>query len=497
MVPPTLISRSCRGSATDLRTSICAARWKTTSASVSIGSVIDPSISRAAGLTFSRRPVLRSSSTVTSSPRATRASTTWDPMKPAPPVTSARIGAVCATRGCREVLHWAWCAGSSSCSSRVSSRRRRRRTPRRSRSRSRCGARSRDAVAFDTYADLGVGLFQHTMSWAAVAPTRPLDPRNPDDPAYQWPADIDAAIAEGGAARHRGLADAHLGAPVGQRGPRAALGADEGRATSRTSPRPPPKRYPAIRHWMIWSEPTKASNFQPLDPDRGPPAEGRLAAGRAQVRPDPRRQLRRAEGSAAQQPRHRRQHLHRRDRRAAALDPRDAPARRAPPAHGPVGPQPVQRARAEAERPAARRRLRRLLRPRRARRRSSTAPIAGRRCKRERHLKLFLSEYSLPTDHANFEFNFFVTRSQAGRLARARRCGIARTYKRIYTLGYLASTTTARARTASRSSAGCSRATASASPPTRPIATTRSRGGGRSTRSPRPAAAPTAPPRRW
>ena len=51
-------------------------------------------------------------------------------------------------------------------------------------------------------------------------------------------------------------------------------------------------------------------------------------------------------------------------------------------------------------------------------------------------MKLFLSEYSLPTDHANFEFNFFVSReTQATWLRKA--LAITRSYKRIYTLGYL------------------------------------------------------------
>src|SRR3712207_254212 len=47
---------------------------------------------------FSRLPVAKLSTTVTSSPRASRASTRFDPMKPAPPVTSARIGRGIVTR---------------------------------------------------------------------------------------------------------------------------------------------------------------------------------------------------------------------------------------------------------------------------------------------------------------------------------------------------------------------------------------------------------------
>src|SRR3954452_15066368 len=48
---------------------------------------------------FSGLPVERSSRTVTSSPRSTRASTRFEPMKPAPPVTRARMSGVMVTRG--------------------------------------------------------------------------------------------------------------------------------------------------------------------------------------------------------------------------------------------------------------------------------------------------------------------------------------------------------------------------------------------------------------
>src|SRR3990170_8848993 len=41
----------------------------------------------ARGCTFRRLPVVRLSTTTTSSSRRARASTTWEPMKPAPPVT--------------------------------------------------------------------------------------------------------------------------------------------------------------------------------------------------------------------------------------------------------------------------------------------------------------------------------------------------------------------------------------------------------------------------
>ena len=60
----------------------------------------------------------------------------------------------------------------------------------------------------------------------------------------------------------------------------------------------------------------------------------------------------------------------------------------------------------------------------------------GYRNPRGRRLKLFLSELTLPTDHENHEFNFFVTQGiQARWLGAALR--IARRWERIYTLGYL------------------------------------------------------------
>jgi len=60
----------------------------------------------------------------------------------------------------------------------------------------------------------------------------------------------------------------------------------------------------------------------------------------------------------------------------------------------------------------------------------------GYRDRQARPLRLFLSEFTLPTDHRNYEFNFWVTRRvQARWLARAYE--ITRRWGRIYTLGYL------------------------------------------------------------
>src|SRR4051794_7264031 len=53
--------------------------------------------------------------------------------------------------------------------------------------------------AFPTYKDLGVQVFQYQLSWKGIAQTKPLDPTNPDDPAYQWPSDVDDVIQQAAA----------------------------------------------------------------------------------------------------------------------------------------------------------------------------------------------------------------------------------------------------------------------------------------------------------
>src|SRR4051794_37871066 len=101
-VPSTFVRASKAGSATDLRTSICAARWKTTSGRSLANSSPTTDASRmsttcrraplvSASPRLDSRPVERLSRTATSSPRSSRASTRLDPMKPAPPVTRARM----------------------------------------------------------------------------------------------------------------------------------------------------------------------------------------------------------------------------------------------------------------------------------------------------------------------------------------------------------------------------------------------------------------------
>jgi hypothetical protein len=115
--------------------------------------------------------------------------------------------------------------------------------------------------AFPLYRSLGVDTYQATLDWRAVAPREPRDARDPDDPAYRWPAEIDDGVAE---ARRNGIGVALLvsRSPAWANGgrsavwvPRASAYADFLAAASR--------RYPSVRRWMIWGEPNSANTFRP------------------------------------------------------------------------------------------------------------------------------------------------------------------------------------------------------------------------------------------
>jgi hypothetical protein len=131
--------------------------------------------------------------------------------------------------------------------------------------------------AFPIYRDLGVEVLQRQLSWRAVAIRRPARARNPSDRAYRWPAELDATMA---AASASGIRIALMvketprwagGGPQGSRAPRDV--ADYARFLRAAS-----RRYPAVRHWMIWGEPTRMGSFAPMPKNRrrGPRAYASL-----------------------------------------------------------------------------------------------------------------------------------------------------------------------------------------------------------------------------
>ena len=128
---------------------------------------------------------------------------------------------------------------------------------------SECPNGPRPCSAFPLYKRLGVDTFQFQIPWSQVAPSRPANPRNPNDPAYHWPSSADFIVQQASA---NGIALATMVKST----PNWANG---GRAVSYAPHNPQDyadflvaasQRYPFISRWMIWGEPNYGYNFQPM-----------------------------------------------------------------------------------------------------------------------------------------------------------------------------------------------------------------------------------------
>ena len=106
---------------------------------------------------------------------------------------------------------------------------------------------------FDTYKDLGAGIFETTLDWSQVAVMEPTDAKDPLDTGYEWPDSIDTAIAEGKRTHIQiDLTVTNLPAWASKTSP-AKQYADFLTAAA--------KRYPAVHLWTIWDKP--AQTFSP------------------------------------------------------------------------------------------------------------------------------------------------------------------------------------------------------------------------------------------
>ncbi len=119
--------------------------------------------------------------------------------------------------------------------------------------------------AFPVYHQLGVDNFQVQLPWDRVALSRPANPRNPNDPAYDWPSYMDFT-AQQAAAYGMSVTVLVQGTPPWANG-------GQSRAWEPSNPQDyadfmyaASKRYPSIHRWMIWGEPNYGANFQPMPP---------------------------------------------------------------------------------------------------------------------------------------------------------------------------------------------------------------------------------------
>jgi len=121
--------------------------------------------------------------------------------------------------------------------------------------------------AFARYRALGAGIFMYQLRWSDMTETRPEHPDDPGDPAYRWPADLDTALDQ---ARLSGMrvfvrVTAAPGWSNGGRDERYVPGDPDDLATFMATAS---RRYPRVKYWDVWEETTRDTSFMPLTPER-------------------------------------------------------------------------------------------------------------------------------------------------------------------------------------------------------------------------------------
>jgi len=116
--------------------------------------------------------------------------------------------------------------------------------------------------AFPVYHRLGVNVYEMDLDWALAAPRRPANPRNPADPAYHWPPWFKFVMQQ--AAQYRiSVSLLVQDSPGWANGHRAETWAPNN-ADYANFLIAAARKYPAVHHWMIWGEPDRPGNFQPM-----------------------------------------------------------------------------------------------------------------------------------------------------------------------------------------------------------------------------------------
>jgi hypothetical protein len=283
---------------------------------------------------------------------------------------------------------------------------------------------------FPVYNDLGVSVFQMQLHWDEIAPeARPTNPSDPTDPAYRWPPEVDQAIAQ---AQADGMSVALMiiGAPEWANGLHEFRWAPKDPEDYGAFALAAARRYPTVHRWQVWGEATRFESFQPLRPQ---------TPGSIKLSP-----------SAARAPK----------TYARLLDAAYVALKTASRSNVVIGGATVTTGSINPYAWATYLKLPNGKRPRfdqwshnpfSARRPSFSNPPSPRRyvdfsdLKRysrflddqfDRHVKIFLSEWTIPTDREDKEFNFWVSQeTQATWIASALR--ISRKFPRITGLGWI------------------------------------------------------------
>jgi hypothetical protein len=118
---------------------------------------------------------------------------------------------------------------------------------------------------FPIFQQLGVSIVEEDLDWSATAPVRPVDPTNPNDPAYRWPTELDHLIA---AARdhHMRILLQVANTPGWANGGQPYNWAPDDARDYGDFMAAAARRYRHVHLWMVWGEPTRQQNFEPLTP---------------------------------------------------------------------------------------------------------------------------------------------------------------------------------------------------------------------------------------
>ena len=138
------------------------------------------------------------------------------------------------------------------------------------------------ASQFPVYRELGATVYNTGLNWRNVAGRRPTNARDPRDPAYQWPAGISDAVEQAAAYRIQ-VAIYVTATPAWANGGQPPNWVPSNPADYADFLVAAARRYPSVRFWIVWGEPTRAGNFYPI-PSRTHPSAPLPQAAKRTVR---------------------------------------------------------------------------------------------------------------------------------------------------------------------------------------------------------------------
>jgi hypothetical protein len=118
---------------------------------------------------------------------------------------------------------------------------------------------------FPIYHDLGAGIWQSTLNWRDITPTRPAHPTDPADPTYQWPSELDQAVRDG-QRYHIRISLLVMSTPSWANGGQPYNWVPSQISDYTDFLTAAARRYPSVKLWMIWGEPSRRANFMPETP---------------------------------------------------------------------------------------------------------------------------------------------------------------------------------------------------------------------------------------